>query len=153
MKITKITNNTELKHTWDIEVPGEHQYLLGNGCVSHNTSGNIICATEGIEPIRKFSIVKEGTYNLPFLAPNLKNCRMYYDRAFDIPTTTILELAGIRQKFLDMSQSLNLYYKTTDSAAQIIADIIYAEKLGIKSLYYLNPEKADANKECESCSS
>jgi len=120
------------------------------------TSGNIINATEGTEPIRKLKIIKEGTYTLPFLAPNLKQCREYYEFAFDIPNKNILELAAIRQKFIDQAQSINLYYNTTESAGEIINDIIYAEQLGIKSLYYLNPKKAeselDNRKECESCS-
>lgn len=37
MKITKITKSSP-KPTWDIEVNEVHEYLLGNGCVSHNTA-------------------------------------------------------------------------------------------------------------------
>lgn len=37
MKIKKIRKG-EVLPTWDIEVEGVHEYLTGNGCVSHNTS-------------------------------------------------------------------------------------------------------------------
>jgi len=118
------------------------------------TSGLVINSTEGIEPIRQYKIIKEGTYTLPFLVPNLNKNRMYYELAWDIPTKRILELAAIRQKFLDQSQSVNAYYKNPDSAFEIVYDIIEAEKLGVKTLYYMNTLKAEAEYEiCESCSS
>lgn len=37
MKIKKI-NKSSIKPTWDIEVNDVHEYLLSNGCVSHNTA-------------------------------------------------------------------------------------------------------------------
>lgn len=37
MKISKISRSS-IKPTWDIEVSDVHEYLLGNGCVSHNTA-------------------------------------------------------------------------------------------------------------------
>jgi ribonucleoside-diphosphate reductase alpha chain len=118
------------------------------------TSGLVINSTEGIEPIRQYKIIKEGTYTLPFLAPNLNKNRQYYELAWDIPTKRILELAAIRQKFLDQSQSVNTYYKNPESAFEIIYDIIEAEKLGLKSIYYMNTLKAETEQEvCESCSS
>ena len=117
------------------------------------TSGLVISSTEGTESIKEYKIMKEGTYNLPFMAPNLKHNRMYYELAWDIPNETLMDLAAIRQKFIDQGQSINLYYKETDSASEIIKDIIYAERLGLKSLYYLNPMKAEMEESCESCSS
>ena len=58
-----------------------------------------------------------------------------------------------RQKFLDQGQSVNHYYKETDSAYEVITDIIHAESVGMKSLYYLQPMKAGDIESCESCSS
>ena len=37
MKVTKISRGS-LKPTWDISVEEVHEFLLSNGCVSHNTS-------------------------------------------------------------------------------------------------------------------
>ncbi|MRJ07149.1 MAG: ribonucleoside-diphosphate reductase subunit alpha [Epsilonproteobacteria bacterium] len=118
------------------------------------TSSLVLNFTEGIEPIREFKIIKEGTYNIPFLAPNLTQNRLYYEKAWEIPTFQLLQLAAIRQKFLDQSQSLNLYEKNPESAFSIIKTLIWAEKLGLKSLYYLNTlKKGDVEEEeCEGCS-
>ena len=159
-KILTINGTLEIKdikngenYTWDIEVPGINEYLLANKCVTHNTSGLIINSTEGIEPIKKTFEMKEGTYTLPKIAPNLNKNKMYYENAFDIDNKTINEHASIRQKFIDQSQSVSHYYRTTDSAFEIVEDILHAEFVGMKSLYYLQPMKAGDIESCESCSS
>ena len=157
MKIKKITYNKEYKHTWDIEVPDGNQYLLANGCVSHNTSGLCINATEGIDPPRKLKRIQEGTYSLPFVVPDLKQNREYYQTLFSISNKDIIELAAVRQKFLCMSQSVSLAYTSLTSAYEHIANIIYAEELGLKTLYYTHTKKPDEvddlDSGCESCGS
>jgi ribonucleoside-diphosphate reductase alpha chain len=116
-------------------------------------SSLVLSFTESTEPLREYKIIKEGTFTLPFLAPNLQKNRSFYERCWDIPNETLLNLAAIRQKFIDQSQSTNLYYANLTSASEILSDILYAEKLGIKSLYYLNSRKAgDSEEICESCS-
>jgi len=117
------------------------------------SSGVAINATEGVEPIKRLSQMKEGTYTLPQLVPNLKENRMWYQNAFDVPNTTINILASIRQKFLDQGQSVSHYYKETDSAFVVVSDIMHAEEVGMKSCYYLQPMKAGDIEGCESCSS
>jgi len=117
------------------------------------TSGQIIRATEGIEPIKRLSQMKEGTYTLPVLVPHLQKNRQYYQSAFDIPNETLNTLNAVRQLFIDQSQSFSHYYKETDSAYRVISDIVDAEAKGIKTLYYLQPMKSDDIEGCESCSS
>jgi len=56
--------------------------------------------------------IEEGTYSLPFVVPNLKENRAYYTSMFNIANKDIIELAAIRQKFIHMSQSVSLPYKT-----------------------------------------
>ena len=98
--------------------------------------------------------MKEGTYTLPQIVPNIQKNRRFYENAFDIPNVRINFLASIRQKWLDQGQSVSHYYKTTDSAFDVVSDIIDAETGGMKSIYYLTPLKAgDLNDGCESCSS
>ena len=101
-----------------------------------STSGKCITATEGVDPVRKFKTIQEGTYSLPFVAPNLRENRDYYQTTFEIPNSDVIELAAIRQKFICMSQSVSLAYDKPDSAYEVLNDIMYAEKLGLKSLYY-----------------
>lgn len=117
------------------------------------TSGKVIGATESIEPIHDIFSVQEGTITLPTLAPNIKENRQHYVRAFDTNPRHLIELAAIRQKFLDQSQSVNLYYKKPGSAKELIQDIFYAEDLGVKTLYYMKTPKANYDDACEGCSS
>ncbi len=154
MRIKKITE--QQNHTWDIEVPDTHEYLLSNGCVSHNTSASLMKSTEGVEPIRQLVSLKTGTYSCKQLAPDLTNLRASYDIAWDIDPKVLIKLNGVRQRFVDQGQSFSMYYKDRhDSASAVLGDIIYAEAQGLKSLYYAHtPKQSDEELEaCESCSS
>ncbi len=153
MRIKKITEHQN--HTWDIEVPDIHEYLLSNGCVSHNTSSSLMKSTEGIEPIRQLVSLKTGTYSCKQLAPDLTKLRANYDLAWDIDPRDLIKLASIRQRFIDQGQSFSLYYKDRhDSASAILGDIIFAEAQGLKSLYYAHTPKQNDEvlESCESCS-
>jgi len=118
------------------------------------TSSLVFNFTESTEPIRELSVTREGTFTLPFLAPNLQINRQYYERCWDVSNIQLIDLASIRQKFIDQGQSTNIYFSELTSAKQLLATIFYAEKLGLKSLYYLNTKKAGTSEEaCEGCSS
>lgn len=149
--------NYELKHDWetlreDIKKYGV-RFSYHFAIAPTATSGVIINSTEGVEPTKKLFQMKEGTYTTPQIVPNLIKNRPYYVNAFDIPNKTINKLASIRQKFLDQSQSVSHYYAKTDSAYEVISDIINAEEVGMKTCYYLTPMKAGDMEGCESCSS
>jgi ribonucleoside-diphosphate reductase alpha chain len=117
------------------------------------TSSIIIGATEGIEPIVNLISEKTGTYSNKQLAPDLLRVKNKYQLAFDIPTKTLYDLAAIRQSILlDQGQSINTYISNTESAYEIWEDILYAESIGLKSLYYLQ-SKNTAVAACDSCSS
>ena len=119
------------------------------------TSSIIIGATEGIEPIVNLISEKTGTYSNKQLAPDLANLRGQYELAFDIPTKAIYDLAAVRQEWLldgHQGQSVNTYTTNTNSAYEILTDIIYAEKVGLKSLYYLQSQNSSVEV-CESCAS
>ena len=149
--------NFENKYNWDslrgdmvrYGVRFENLMAVAPGA----TSSLALSFTEGCEPIRALKVNKEGTYTLPFLAPNLQQNRPYYETCWDIPMTRLIELAAIRQKFIDQSQSTNIYVKKMESSKELLNIILYAEKLGVKTLYYLNSMKAgDSEEVCESCS-
>ena len=119
------------------------------------TSGKSINATEGVDAPRKLKTIQEGTYSLPFVVPNLRENREFYQTTFEIDNTDTIELAAIRQKFLCMSQSVSLAYTSSKSSYEFIKNIIYAESLGLKTIYYTHTRKAsEAEPEvCESCGS
>lgn len=117
------------------------------------TSGKSVSATESIEPIVDLFFVEEGIQTLPSLAPNLKKNRDYYQRCWTIPAKNIIELAAVRQRYIDQSQSVNLYYIKPESAKELWDDIQYAMDLGLKTLYYMKTPKSNFELEevCESC--
>ena len=119
------------------------------------TSSIIIGATEGIEPVLKLIAEKTGTYSNKQLAPDIAGLRGQYELAFDIPTKALYDLAAVRQKHLltgHQGQSVNTYITNTNSAYEILSDIIYAEKVELKSLYYLQSQNSTVD-QCESCAS
>lgn len=120
------------------------------------TSGKAINATEGVDAPRKLKTIQEGTYSLPFVVPNLKHNREHYQTMFSIPNRDVIELAAIRQKFLCMGQSVSLAYKSLTSAYEHVNNIMYAEELGLKTIYYSHTQKADIDEDeevCEACGS
>jgi ribonucleoside-diphosphate reductase alpha chain len=118
------------------------------------TSGKVLNATESIEPVMDLFYIEEGTVSLPTLAYNIKEFRNFYVNSYDVPNIQLIKLAAIRQKFLDQSQSTNLYYRKPNSAKELAFHTFYAMKLGIKTLYYLKTPKGELEKSeyvCESC--
>jgi ribonucleoside-diphosphate reductase alpha chain len=117
------------------------------------TSSLIMKSSEGTEPIRKFVSMKTGTYNCKQLAPNLNKYRMVYESAWDISPQSMIDLASVRQRWVDQGQSFSLYYKDrNESASEILSDIIYSEKMGLKGLYYAHTPQDDEEEDvCVSC--
>lgn len=148
MKITKIEES--YNHTWDIEVPDCHEYVLSNGCVSHNTSGKAINAIESTEPMHDFFYKEEGTITIPTIVPNFRKNNQYYKNAFDCDQFMLIKNAAVRQKWLDQAQSINTYDKRPDSLLFMSKLHILAFLLGVKTMYYVKQQK-ETEYVCESC--
>lgn len=115
------------------------------------TSSKVTNTSEGVEPVNDLFYIEAGTYNLPTVVKNLKEWREYYQRCWDIPAHNITVLAAIRQVFLDQAQSFNHYYKDSSSATELLLDILEANMLGVKTLYYMKSPKNLKELECDSC--
>lgn len=117
------------------------------------TSGKVISATESTEPLVKLFYYEEGTQTIPALAPNLIKNRRFYENAYDVPTSRIIEHGAVRQIFLDQSQSVNFYYPKPNSAKTLVKDMMYADDLYMKTNYYQRVPKGNYvdEKVCESC--
>lgn len=151
MKIKKIIDGG-FEHTWDIEVPDVHEYILSNGCISHNTSGKGINAIESTEPIHDFFYKEEGTMSIPTLAPNFRLNNQFYKKAFDCDQYILIEHAAVRQKWIDQSQSVNTYVSRPDSLEELTKLYLYSFILGMKTHYYQKQQKEGADEvTCESC--
>ncbi len=115
------------------------------------TSGKAINATESVEPIQNFFYKEDGKISLPTLIPNIKNWKNY-KQSFECDQYKLIELAAIRQIYLDQAQSINMYFKKVTSVSDFTLYHLYAFELGVKTLYYCKTEKDVIDYVCESCS-
>ena len=119
-------------------------------------------STNGIEPVRSLLIHKKAKNGvLKQLVPNYNSRKNYYTIAWDIKDNkSILNIAAVIQKFVDMSMSTNLYYNYSHYSdgniplSALIKDQIYGYKYGLKNFYYCNTPDGDGDTEkdmnCES---
>lgn len=108
------------------------------------TSSAIVNATNGIEPPRGLvasKVSKDGV--MPQLVPDVEKYKDQYDLMWGIKGNEYtLKLGAVLQKWVCQSISLNLKYDPKDSPTgtlktiDVIKDILTANKLGIKTLYY-----------------
>jgi ribonucleoside-diphosphate reductase alpha chain len=78
--------------------------------------------------------------NIPSIPEHLKK---RYKTAFQIDQKWIIDMAAIRQKWIDQSQSINIFY--SGNSLKEISDIyVYAWKKGLKTTYYLRTLGASA---------
>ena len=87
------------------------------------------------------------------MVPEVRELREHYETMFNISNKDVIELAAIRQKFLCMSQSVSLAYESSKSAFEFVSNVIKAEELGLKTLYYTYTRKAEETIEDEGCDS
>ncbi len=117
------------------------------------TSGKACNAIESTEPIADFFYKEEGTITIPTLVPNFRLNNQHYKKNFDCDQYSLVENAAVRQKWLDQSQSVNIYIKKPDSLLEMTNLHLYGFQIGLKTFYYLKQQKDGADDEiCESCS-
>jgi len=154
-------NKFEYKRNWD-KIRKDYKSIGGRFSVLiaiAPTASSAIWsgATEGIEFPKDFIVQK--TFNNIVekqILPDLNKLGQYYKLAWDIDNKVIIELASIRQIFIDQSQSVSLYYtqeKGKYLSHKHLEDTIYAIKNGLKTLYYSYNKDEDQNKykHCDSC--
>jgi ribonucleoside-diphosphate reductase alpha chain len=119
-------------------------------------------STNGIEPVRNLLSYKKAKNGvLKQLAPYYTSRKNFYTLAWEMQDNkSILNIAAVLQKFVDMSISLNLYYNYAHFSdgniplSILIKDQLYGYKYGIKNFYYCNTPDGDGQTEksinCES---
>ena len=75
----------------------------------------------------------------------------FYKAAHTIDQSWSMRAAGIRQRHIDQSQSVNLYITNDYTMRQVLNLYIQAWKAGVKTLYYVRSKSLEVE-ECESCS-
>lgn len=126
-------------------------YLLA---IAPTSSTSIIAGTTAsVDPImnRFFLEEKKGSI-VARVAPELSPKTWWiYKSAHTIDQEWLVKAAGVRQRHLDQSQSLNLYITNDFTFRQVLNLYVKAWEEGVKTVYYVR-SKALEVEECEVCS-
>ncbi|MDD3213148.1 MAG: ribonucleoside-diphosphate reductase subunit alpha [Eubacteriales bacterium] len=134
------------------------EHGLRNGwllAVAPTSSTSIIAATTaGVDPImNRFFLEEKKNGLMPRVAPELtEQTYWYYKNAHHIDQSWSVRAAGVRQRHIDQSQSVNLYVTTDYTFRQVLNLYILAFEQGVKTLYYIRSKSLEVEA-CEACSS
>jgi ribonucleoside-diphosphate reductase alpha chain len=123
--------------------------------VAPTSSTSIIAATTaGVDPLmNRFFLEEKKNGLVPRVAPELTEATYwYYKSAHHIDQTWSVRAAGVRQRHIDQSQSVNLYITTDYSFRQVLNLYVLAFEQGVKTIYYIRSKSLEVS-ECEACSS
>jgi len=141
------------------------KYGLRNSTLSAlmpcETSSQITNSTNGIEPPRGLISVKASKDGiLKQVVPGFKHYGDNYELLWNIPNNTgYIELIGIMQKFVDQAISANTNYDPTRFEGDkvpmkaLLQDLLYAYKMGVKTLYYHNTRDGAGTNDDDGCAS
>lgn len=109
------------------------------------TISNIVGTTPCIEPVYARTTEKQnlsGTFTL--VDPALRHNKPWLCKeAFEIDQTWIIKAAAVHQKWIDQSQSTNLFIDPTKINGKKLSDLyLLAWELGLKTTYYLKTKSA-----------
>ena len=127
-------------------------YLLAPAPTS--STSVIAGTTAGLDPImNRFFLEEKKNGLMPRIAPELSPENFwYYKNAYQIDQAWSIRAAGIRQRHIDQSQSVNLYITTDYTFRQVLDLYLLAWEKGVKTLYYVRSKSLEVE-ECETCSS
>ncbi|RTE87302.1 MULTISPECIES: class 1a ribonucleoside-diphosphate reductase subunit alpha [Gammaproteobacteria] len=137
------------------------EYGLRNSTLSalmpSETSSQISNATNGIEPPRGHISIKSSKDGvLKQVVPEFERLKDQYELLWSIPSNKgYLELVAIMQKFVDQTISANTNYDPGKFEGgkvpmrQLLQDLLYAYKLGVKTMYYHNTRDGAADSQTD----
>ena len=131
---------------------------LRNGwllAIAPTSSTSIIAGTTaGIDPVMNRYFLEEKKNGLiPRVAPDLSpETFWYYKSAHLIDQTWSIRAAGIRQRHIDQSQSMNFYITNEFMFRKVLGLYILAFEQGVKTVYYVRSKSLEVE-DCSACSS
>lgn len=110
------------------------------------TSAQVSNATNGIEPVRALVSEKVSKHGiLKQVVPEIQKLKNRYDLLWDQKSPMgYLKVASVLNKYLDQSASINTSYNPEHypereiSMREMLNDLLFCYKMGIKNLYYFN---------------
>lgn len=121
-----------------------NSYLMA---IAPNSSSGIFASTTNSHEPAYAKIWMEGNAKQPYklTAPNIHpENEEYYKSPYEVPIEDQIAVNAIRQKYIDMGISFNLYFKPEDISTKKVRDVILlAWKSGLKTTYYLRSKAID----------
>ena len=123
--------------------------IAPNGSVAY-----VMSATPSMTPVKQ--LVEERTYGNSksyYPAPHLKlpGSACFYETAYDMDKKQIIDAVAVMQKHVDQGISLEICVNSDKTTRDFQKIYFYANKKGIKTLYYLRTNKLKIT-ECGVCS-
>lgn len=150
-----------LHYDWEALRESVKKHGLRNSTLSalmpSETSSQISNATNGIEPPRGHISVKSSKDGvMKQVVPEFERLKDQYELLWTIPSNKgYLELVAIMQKFVDQTISANTNYDPSKFEGgkvpmrQLLQDLLYAYKLGVKTMYYHNTRDGAADSQTD----
>ena len=118
------------------------------------SSALVTNSTNGVEPPRGLLSVKKSKQGLlPQVVPDIHNLRNKYTLAYEMESIVgYTNIVAVIQKYVDQSISANHYYNFSKyennnlPISEIVHDLLYAYKMGVKTLYYANTDDGKTDK-------
>lgn len=123
--------------------------------IAPTSSTSIIAGTTaGIDPVMNRYFLEEKKNGLiPRVAPDLSpDTFWYYKSAHLLDQTWSIRAAGVRQRHIDQSQSMNFYITNEFTFRQVLGLYILAFEQGVKTVYYVRSKSLEVE-DCTACSS
>ncbi len=123
--------------------------------VAPTSSTSIIAGTTaGVDPVMNRYFLEEKKNGLiPRVAPDLSpETYWYYKSAHLIDQTWSVRAAGVRQRHIDQSQSMNIYITNEFTFRKVLSLYILAFEQGVKTVYYVRSKSLEVE-DCSACSS
>ena len=123
--------------------------------IAPTSSTSIIAGTTaGVDPVMNRYFMEEKKNGLiPRVAPDLSpETFWYYKSAHLLDQTWSIRAAGIRQRHIDQSQSMNFYITNEFTFRKVLDLYILAFEQGMKTVYYVRSKSLEVE-DCTACSS
>lgn len=134
-----------------MEVGVRNSYMIA---IAPNSASSIYGnSTQSIDPIYSPFYMEERKGSVvPVIAPDLNPKTFWlYKSASKIDQSWVIKSAAVRQKWIDQSQSLNIYITPETTSVEIAKLYMMAWEMGIKSTYYVRNLSSEIE-DCSSCS-
>lgn len=118
------------------------------------SSSLVTNSTNGIEPPRGLITIKKSKQGLiPQVVPEIHNLQNKYTLAYDMKDNKgYINIVAVIQKYIDQAISANHYYSFSRyennnlPISEIVHDLLYSYKMGLKTLYYANTDDGKTDK-------